>query len=326
LNTNINKIIIVFNPNKRFYGALIVQIPFFSHLKLLYPEHKIIVLSRVKQTNMLKELQLIDEIILYNKSFLYFPLLLLINKIRPTMCINMRKDAELINLMMFLSQSIDNIGFSNSFFSRFTLRRWIKYQGNVYIAQEYLNLLRCINTIPDEDYFWFDSKSINIDNDIETNKLYICFVPGGGADYKRWSIDNFLVLAGLILREYENAHISFILGADEEHYIQIVKSRLRDDQYTLYFNQDIYKLITVFKSSRLIVSNDCGPSHIAQMLNIDYIGIWGYTMRFDTYDLINEWSIKKDNTIHIVPQKGEHINANKPETVFEALKMMLNND
>jgi len=71
LKENVRQIV-VFAPNKLFFGANILQIPFFQHLRSGYPYARITIWSPEKASEMMLNLNLADELLIYHGWGDYF--------------------------------------------------------------------------------------------------------------------------------------------------------------------------------------------------------------------------------------------------------------
>ena len=71
------------------------------------------------------------------------------------------------------------------------------------------------------------------------------------------------------------------------------------------------ELAALMRNARLVVSNDCGPSHIAQGLCVPYVGIFN--------EPNPEWFWARSYTRDVVPDNGtDAINSIEPARVLRA--------
>jgi ADP-heptose:LPS heptosyltransferase len=139
----------------------------------------------------------------------------------------------------------------------------------------------------------------------------IAFIPGGGAgDFKRWSLDNYVALADLFQRHFSGAaSFTFVLGPDEAKERDRLVSLGRHD-FHIEFCRPAGELAAVMQRARLVVSNDCGPSHIAQGLCVPYVGVFN--------EPNPEWFWARPYSRDIVPADGTtDINSVAPVRVLQ---------
>ena len=100
-------------------------------------------------------------------------------------------------------------------------------------------------------------------------------MPGGGdGEYKRWGLKNFLpLLASLRAALGDHLTATFVLGPDEqEEHAALVAANLPGVH--LMMTRPLAEIAHVCIHARLIVANDCGPSHIGQSACVPYVGVF----------------------------------------------------
>lgn len=315
--------IVVFNPNKRYLGALFVQIPFFHHVRHYYPEARITLFSRNKESKLLLDLGLADELILYANSRSILRIWGQIWHLRPNLGFNLKPNSDLINLALWLSPVKRVYGYGESIFSRMVLAAWVKNDNQIYKASNYLQLFALDNPLLADQYSWFKQQAEGSELACDTHKTNICFIPGGGQEGKRWGIENYLKCAALFLERFPDAHLVFVMGSDEQVYLPFIEKTLLPQQYTILLNRDIATICKAIRQCKLTISNDCGPSHLAQMLGGAYLGIWGYARRKSLSGRIAEWSIPKDNSLQTAAPGNDHITTLPAAAVFQKALTLL---
>ena len=107
-----------------------------------------------------------------------------------------------------------------------------------------------------------------------TNKLLI-FLPGSGSQpYKRWPFERFLSVAQHLLdnSDYEIA----LIGGPTEYESSLIPPHLNASPrfHNLGFDLSLNHLIWVFTKATLVLSNDSGLLHLAEVLQVPSIGIY----------------------------------------------------
>lgn len=103
--------------------------------------------------------------------------------------------------------------------------------------------------------------------------------PGGNWEAKRWPLEYFKELARLLASEFPEMEIA-ITGAekDTERCEEIIRSLDTVKAYSLAGRTSIKVLAGVFSKSRLVVSADSGPLHLASSCGVPTISLYGPTL------------------------------------------------
>ena len=288
--------IVIFLQNRNFFGAQIAHIPLLENLRINYPDSKIYIVTKHSVSNILKELYLADEIIFEKGRSSLFTTYLNIN---PDISINLRRNSTFINLLVSLFNANMKIGFE-TFITKPFFTSQKKHLTEVYRAENYLNLINgklCseIHNINDE----------------------IILLPGAGGKHKIWDLGNYLKLAHELQLEYTNHKISFVLGKAEADLVEKTKP------FHCHYNLPIHELVNKIKRSKLIIGNDCGPSHIAHIYNKPRIILFSNEFN-DADKVIKEWFRPTKNSIALVGEVNQSINSILYNSVFQAAFKLLN--
>lgn len=311
----INKIAIIL-PNKPFFGAMLIQIPMFQHLRENFPGCYIKAWSPTDVAGLFLEEGFVDELIVYSRKSPRFKLLSEVNNFKADLLINMRPKSEILNLFSGISNAKLKVGFSSLAFLDRLFTYTVPFSTEIYRALNYMNLL---SGIPLEKEFLFkkingleEKATISIDE-----KKVVCLIPGGGeGEHKRWGIENFCALATSLLEKDPAIVFYFIMGNKEQEYVPQIEKSLPKENYQLLFNTGMYNTVKVVEHAQLTVANDCGPSHLAQMCEKPYIGVWGWTEGNSPHFRLKEWWYSHDASWCIVPNQHEKdIKAIPPQKV-----------
>ncbi|WP_375559645.1 glycosyltransferase family 9 protein [Bernardetia sp. OM2101] len=343
--TTIQKIAI-FAPNKPFFGAILVQFPFFLLLREVFPHAKIKIWSPTGTSNLILNNNLADEIELYHKSKSYTRTLRSLRSFSPDLLINLRHQSEVTHLLSAASGAKFRIGVVSSKWQKSVYQHSIFNDTSCYRALLYLRVLeellekQNLYEIPEikfEDFKNLDSSlSISKKENEEENTLFsiskiklneaenqICLLIGGGeGEHKRWGIQNFIALAKLILKEKPSTNFVFLVGSAEDEDLPFIEKELSSNQFQVFKNAEIPQLISILKQCQVTVANDCGPSHAAQMLEGNYISVWGWEKQHP-YQRIGEWFLSRENSSTIVAHYQKSIKTISPKRVFSYVKSSL---
>jgi len=262
--------------NRNFFGAQIVHIPLLQELKNRYPNASITIFSKTPLSQILLDLKIVDNLVLEHNKVQTFRKYL---KEKPDLTLNLRKKSLFISFYISFFNFQTKIGFDN-FLSKifFTISK--PHNQNIYRAQNYLTLL---------------NSQLQYSNYEDHKK--ICFMPGAGGDFKMWPIHNYIKLAEFCAKKYPQYTIEFILGKKEKSFIEKIPQH-----FNVVYNLPIKELFENICKASLVIANDCGPSHIAQINNIKTLILVSDEYN-DADAVIKEWV---NTTSHIDFIKGKN--------------------
>ncbi len=132
---------------------------------------------------------------------------------------------------------------------------------------------------------------------LEPESAEVVLMPGGGAgDYKRWPITEFVRLADLLKPSFgPEVRFCFVLGPDEAKEYAWLQSLQRED-FKFLMTRPLPEIAAAVLQAKLVVANDCGPSHIAQFSGVPYVGVF--------HELNREWFWARNNTLDVIPADG----------------------
>ncbi|MCV9389504.1 glycosyltransferase family 9 protein [Reichenbachiella ulvae] len=265
-----------------------------------YPNAEIFAWSPVEEALFFEDIQVLDKVNLVKNKKIQG--LIEIRKWKPDILINMRPASEFAHLITLCSNSSVKIGYeTKSLFKYFYTFLVTKSHG--YIAFRYLNLLRPLK-IPIK--FNFDAiRKFEGNTSLPHKKSFICLIPvGGEGEHKRWGIENFCRMCQLISQYSPSLHYVFLLGRKESGYVRIIDKMLGKNAST-YINANIYEIVKIVSNARVTISNDCGPGHLAQMCEVNYIGLWGWKEDESPFVRMKEWFFSRPNAISILPHEEQ---------------------
>lgn len=124
---------------------------------------------------------------------------------------------------------------------------------------------------PDKKYI---SKFIN--TDINPSLPIIIIHPGTSkfGSYKQWPPLNYALLADMILDTYE-AKVVFTWGPYEFGVVKEIVEKMKHKALPACETRSIKQLIELIRRASLFIGGDTGPLHIASILDIPVVGIYG---------------------------------------------------
>lgn len=158
-------------------------------------------------------------------------------------------------------------------------------QGNVHRMDQLLSLLKTLGVEEATKKYEFypqekDKKAIL---EILRSLGYgggklVVLNPGGNWPPKRWPRENFARLASMLLDSLPGIEIAVTgAGKDEELASYIVKEAGGKKCFSLAGKTSLEELAAVFALSKLVISSDSGPLHLASATGANTIGLFGPT-------------------------------------------------
>ncbi len=292
--------IAIFLQNRPHFGTTLIHLPLIHSLQLAYPDANIFLFSKNESTYLLTKIVSIKKVFVAKNRFTE------IKNYRTTdfdITISLRKNSLFLSFVLLLSKG-KKYAYTNTITKLFFTKS-VPYQKDIYRAENFLNLL------PDEVApHYFHSKK----------KQYISLIPAGEYKIKHWAIQNYLQLADTLVKLYPNLHINFVLGKAEKEYLDIIQKH--NSTYDISFHKDIDKLFKIIRSSKLVVANDCGPAHIAQISDTSNIILYS-DENFKANRTVAEWFRTKENARYIISDAGKSINTIEIETVIKTAQSLL---
>lgn len=157
---------------------------------------------------------------------------------------------------------------------------------NLHDVNQNLNLLKPLRiSLPEKKKFLFylsEKERKSAEKFWKENNFNGSFVigihPGSAGiqqDAKRWPAENFAELCNQLIKE-KNAQILIFGGKEEKELKDKIKS-LINNNHVYIVNASPKKVAAIIKKCNLFISNDSGLMHVATVLGVKTIGIFGPT-------------------------------------------------
>jgi heptosyltransferase-1 len=176
----------------------------------------------------------------------------------------------------------------------------------------------------DRDYVasFFRASSAN------RNKPLIAIHPGTSpkAIFKRWMPDRYAQLADRLVREL-NASVLFTWGDGELEWVEGIRKEMKEPSLLGPKTESLTQLGEVYRNCDLYVGGDTGPMHIASLMGIPTVVIYGPTDPIENEPFGNHIEVRKEvgcNPCHEYSCKDlTCIKAISTDEVFKATKEIL---
>lgn len=139
----------------------------------------------------------------------------------------------------------------------------------------------------------------------------LLLMPGGGAgEFKKWGLDRYLALIKELDRRFSwQIPVHIVLGPAEAAEAKAL-SQSRQSRLQVWMQPSLPQLAALVTSARLIVANDCGPSHLAQCSATPLVSL------FDS--LKPEWFWPRPHARCLIPASGSELHSLPVDLVSSA--------
>ena len=301
MTPEVNRIGIII-PKRPHFGAMIIQIPLFLHLREMYPRARIKVWSPIEDCSFFLDQGLADEIYVYkNRKGLTF--IRAVRGFHADLLINLGLHSEREHVATLLSGAAIKLGFEpRSALLKRSYTATCRYFKQ-YRALNYMNLFRSYFTKITDSFAIVRSLKARSGYELRPAKKPVCFMPGGvEGEFKRWGIGNFIALYRALEAEGSADFVYFILGSDEKEYVPEIESGMPPERRAILMNGSLADIVAIVDAVTCTVANDCGPSHVAQLLRVNYVALFGWKYESPVETML-EWFHCADNSIALLPDE-----------------------
>lgn len=303
------KEIVVFIRSMQFLGTQIVSYPLLYQIKQFWPASHLRVVAQDNVGKHYLSLPWVDEFVQADRFGAVYQA--------------MNSSADLLIVLHFASEKYGaaallkrpsyRLGFKNRRMTDFVWTHSYRKDFSEYMGLGNMKLLSvfkpfdpavaaraCVSEIAKQST---SSTPVNAD---------IILMPGGGAgQYKRWPVELFVRLADLLKPALPpDASFCFVLGPDEAKEYEWLLTLGRPD-FKFLMTRPLPEIAALIMQAKLVVANDCGPSHLAQFSGVPYVGVFHESNR--------EWFWSRLTSVDVLPLDGsKEIKNVRPEDVLLA--------
>ncbi|CAB3888452.1 hypothetical protein LMG26788_03645 [Achromobacter pulmonis] len=300
--------IVVYVRSQPQLGDQIVAFATLYQLKAWWPTKRIKVVARDDVGPIYHALPWVDEfqrvrtLLDYTRSL----------SARTQMSVNLHHSSERFGLINLLRLPAVRLGFRNARLSDVVWTHCHRKDEAEYIGLANLRLLAAYRPLDAEDSARRCFAELARAHRRVDGRADVVFLPGGGAGpFKRWSVAHYLRLADRLKTLLgPDTRYTFALGRQEaREHAELTAQRRADIQVA--YCRPLAELSAIMLGARLVVANDCGPSHVAQATGVPYVGIFNQPNP--------EWFWRRRHAVAVVPrQPRDGINTIAPDQVLQA--------
>jgi len=300
---SIPKNILIIKPSS--LGDIVLALPTLSALRRSFPDAKISWFIRLEFAPLLKNHPHLTDTILFDRKFLgkawYNPrafraLLSLICRLRrPCSAEALREGESKFDLVIdlqglfrtaalaWLSGCKKRFGMTTAreFAHIFYTNRLMQDQSCIHLVDYYLKIAQAVGASDLSVEFILNTDRADVDS---ANRLlteqqinpdnYAVFVPGSAHSDKCWPIERFAALADKISSKFGFSIVATGTKA-EKSVVESLQRKTSVRLTNLAGLTNLCELTALIKAAKLVISNDTGPGHIAAVLGIPVVLIFG---------------------------------------------------
>jgi lipopolysaccharide heptosyltransferase I len=326
------KNILIIKPSS--LGDIVLALPALTALHKSFSDARISWLIRPEFAPLLENHPHLNDTIIFDRKFLgkawFHPralasLLSLIRRLRRS------KFDAVIDLqglfrtasLAWLSGCKERLGMANArelahiFYTHKTKRQ----QDCIHVVDYYLKVIQAMGAsktqvqfvLPTEPTVADSVNTLLINRDIKPDN-YAVFVPGSAQEAKCWPAHNFASLAEKMVSQFGFSII--VVGTNAEKSItEKIVSGANVQVIDLAGLTSLPELVALFRSAKIVVSNDTGPGHIAAALGVPLVMIFGPS------NPVRLLPYKRPETLAAVEPfgRGLKLQSNDPAHAIEAI-------
>jgi heptosyltransferase-2 len=265
-----------------FLGDLILTTPLLESIKNIYPNSHLAIITKSFGKDVLKNNPFVDELIIFEKS--KDSMIDLIKKIRKRFDIAISPHrSHRASYVLFFASIKKRIGFDKAGFSfLYTDLVPHRFDGTHEIDRN----LKLLEKLPDFDekkivkdpkLFLDEAEDKYIQKYNLTSKNYIVIAPGSKWATKRWTEKGFASVIDHLISKNEN--VVLIGGKEDEEFTNRILNIAKYTPLNLVGKSSLRESFAIIKHSKLLISNDSAPVHMAVAFNVPIIDIYGPTVK-----------------------------------------------
>jgi len=188
-----------------------------------------------------------------------------------------------IHIILWLAGIRNRVGLNKKW--GFLLTRRIahtKQLGGKHEADYNLDILRLVGIepkgrellVPVKEENRLKIKRILKENELEDGSGFVVVHPGASCPSKRWPSERFAMVADEIINRFHKK-IVIIASTNNKDFSRKMREKTENAVLDLSGSLSVGELAALLEKSKLLISNDSGPVHIAVALGVPVVAIFG---------------------------------------------------
>jgi ADP-heptose:LPS heptosyltransferase len=259
----------VFLQNRDFFGALVVHVPLLDALRQADLDAPLVVYSPFERARVYTSIGLADDVVVYGAAGgkLWSDL----RERRFDRIVSLRPQSFGLTALISTAGAGRTLGYATAL-SRLVLTRTIRRDTRIYRSVNYVNLLaEEVPVPPFEDVVRrLAARGTRTDD----QRPYV-LMPCGSEERKLWGEANFIALARQIVHADPDARFELVLGSGETRYVELFARAGLGERTHALIDGSLPDIARSMLRARVVVANDCGPSHVAQLSGAPVVLLFG---------------------------------------------------
>ena len=310
--------IAVFIQNRARFGTLVCHIPLIDALRRRYPAARLTVVAPFAEARLLVGDGLADALSDWPKG--PWAQWRLVRALTPDLAISLRPASMFIDLLIGVSGAPIRLGFATGI-SRRLFTAVAPRDLGVYRPLNYLRLVEPLG-VRGELSAYLDDLGRRAAPAVDPSAENVCLMPGGASPFKLWGIDNFLALADLIRGDRPGARFFFVLGPDERPLRAAIDASPLGEVSQVLDTPSLGAIAQAVRASWVTIANDCGPSHVAQLLGCPYVAVYA-NHRGQAERITAQWFRPGPRARWVSAPAGAPITDVSPDQVYRGVRAVL---
>jgi heptosyltransferase-2 len=271
-------------------GDVVLTTPALETLKSKFPQSQIYILTKTRYSELLQHDPRLNALIEFDsqnehKGLKGFKRLLKeLNSNEFDLLIDLHSNLRSFFLRHLVKSDI-KIKYRKRWFSRFLMVHF-KFLNTkpVSTLESYLGIFKKLKIEPEqkmpalfvgqEDVEF--SKKFLLEAGIKKDDIVIGVHPGARWETKRWDKDKFEQVCRNLTRK-ENYRVILFGDTEDKELIRNIAEKLPNSKVIRAIGLPLSELMSLIKNCDCLITNDSGPMHIAEALNVPVVAIFGPT-------------------------------------------------
>lgn len=299
-------------------GDQLVLFPLFEGLRRRFPGCRVLAASRNELIRLAKEFGFVDEILLYRK--IDWSLCRAVRRFGPQVSICMRRRSPRANIVFGrLSGARCTVGYRGG-------ANWLwhthltDFREHEYRPHRHLAALEALGG--NGDLRGTMRRLAGTGTWRPRSRPYAVLCPGGAWDRKQWGAARYAEVASRLAELHQDLAWYAVLGPREVEQGCADAFRGTAPPIDVVANAPIDDLARIFMDAKIVIANDCGPAHLAQMAGTPTV------QPYDNSDgqndvVIRSWFNRRPGAICLTPRAKAPIDTIPVDAVLAAAREVL---
>lgn len=259
----------VFLQNRDFFGAMVVHTPLFDAVRQATPGEPLVTFTPFERGRIFESVGLADETHVY--SSVGGALWSRLRERKFARIVLLRPQSFGLTALISTAGADRTLGYSTAL-SRLVLTHVVRRNTAIYRARNYVDLLRDDVPIPP---FPDGVARLARRSTRASEPGSIVLMPAGSEERKLWGESNFVALARTLAERDAGARFTLVIGRNEARYVELFERAGLGARTTHLVDASLHDIARVALEASVVVANDCGPSHVAQLSGAPLVLIFG---------------------------------------------------